>query len=431
MSSRREKTKLDLLHDTKLRLGIFQIFSNWQTIAISIAAFSYYFLPQFSNIRVAQSMSFSASDGWCLATSHLFGSHCFGDFGLVALQSQQSGNIWVNSYTVYSPLVYEFFKAFHFLAVYLNYTLTVFLYISLQVIATAFPIWRESQSAVLKERFKLCLLLAVVTPGFLAAVDRGNSVVFIIPFLYLYLVKPNSKNSSIFLIIAIMIRPQCALLTLIPLVKGQFRDFIKIVLSVVAMYCVSFALWDWQTFYKSVSSYLHQVTSYGSGIPTGMWPADASLGKGLLNILSLFDFHPATDLVQGTVCLLLLATITLLVFNRSRLDKDKIFFLIFPFLAFGPGVSWFYYSTLTVLIISRLPNNLDLISPNQSKAQNRFYRFFVYSTLAITACPILVPLGTGKGNLVEDIAPAFWFVLTIMNLLKLSPLKKQKDLIKI
>jgi hypothetical protein len=89
------------------------------------------------------------------------------------------------------------------------------------------------------------LVLAVASSAFAGPLDRGNSVAFVVPFLLAFAagtLRTVPAMAVTGIVGAAVIKPQYAVLLIVPFVLGRWRELLRSLVGIGAIHCVGFAL---------------------------------------------------------------------------------------------------------------------------------------------------------------------------------------------
>lgn len=326
--------------------------------------------------KTSEILSFLVQDGWCGPNNPGLGKHCFGDYYSPVL-GLQKGDPWSTGFA-YTPVAALIFWPFiqivnitgsHFLA------LLVYLCVCLLCALTP-AIW-----VALNNRRGLGLpvsaLLFGVTPvPIMSVLDRGNSLVFVLPVLVWFarsIIQRRWLSASNALVIATLIRPQFIVLVLLLIGYRRWREIVTSVLKIVVIQISGFVLLTtdpWGTFLN----WLNFIRSYDSNLLIGkIGSANMSFSQAILD-MSIFMETSVPVLNKGLSEIVLqnLTAITVLVVVLPCMlifllaDSSRINYQIVTALALAsqlPSVSWMYYQIFSVVVIAMMANGcFDLAS---------------------------------------------------------------------
>ncbi len=139
-------------------------------------------------------------DGWCSLPDEGIGNHCFGDFGFPRSVEYHSTIFKEASpYLGNTPLTIMLFIVLK----KLSYNFGLIIYLAVLALATMAPIWAGTKGKTLIVRISSSIFLGLLSIGTIAAIDRGNFVLAIIPLAYIFFTTRNKfiRKSCLFLII--------------------------------------------------------------------------------------------------------------------------------------------------------------------------------------------------------------------------------------
>lgn len=348
-------------------------------LGISIAAA--WVVTSYAHFGLGELLIFRSDDGWCVQGSQSVFMHCFGDYAIVdewsteGLWNPESGVATAYPALAWVPAL---------LAMWVgdavgdwNVGRNLFLVaISASILSPAIWVaWRERSRGL-----PALALIGFGSAPFLMAVDRGNSVGFLVlPILVasLAFARGNYRLLATAVVVASLIRPQMLLLLLLLLVVRRLALFIAAVAATGLITVLGFALYpggiqenfeNWITVlinyndYQSISEPYPYNLGFGRSILTSLqllridqllgeqtWTTMASLvdrgslvlGAGLVVVVAavLFRFGCRPTGPQGVAAVVALLTLTMLV----------------------PGTTYAYY-----LVVLLVPAALVLANPRSS-----------------------------------------------------------------
>lgn len=216
--------------DTLLTL----IFLQWLPVVAGVFLYSYR-SQAFTDV-----LSFGIEDAWCLPERTGFGPHCFGDFGLPFHAGTQP-------YATFDfagsnpPLLYVFVAPLQ----NLPYRWALILYLTSAIVAMVASLWPVTRSLPTRDRTAVLVFGALLSGGFLSAIDRGNHIAFMAPLLIGLLLSKSSKVRVTCLTLLVGLKFWGILLLLVPLRRRQYREAaLSLALAIYASSVAMFTLSD-------------------------------------------------------------------------------------------------------------------------------------------------------------------------------------------
>jgi hypothetical protein len=392
------------------------------------------FVSSYFQFAPTTSLSFNVEDGWCGGNTKWtgIGNHCFGDyyynFGFFTSDSPyfETPNRFPNAYP---PLPTFIFKLF-FLAsqIFGNSIVPLIVYLMLILIPMLIVIRYRFEKS-LSTKISVIYLSSI---GVIFGLDRGNILLLAIPSLYLFGVKfmENSKNSFYFLLPAILIKPQYALLLLALLKIGNFKLFFKSVLASVATLILSFLLFP-RDLTSNLTGWLSNLAWFQSfSQEASHYPINLSMNNFILLIskyVQSVSSDKVVDVLYNQKAVLLLSFILLFASSLLFLSRRDVLgsfekllicnllVILLPTSSFG-----YYLAAIPVLALICIEFNV-LDSPN---IRNRFLLVRTLKVLFISSImPLSLPLSwfTNFGNEGGDVS-VIWYLNNFLLILLLATL---------
>ena len=279
-------------------------------------------IPSYFQVIIARQLVFYGSDSNCVTNGATFGNHCFGDFGGLINWLNLGDNPWVDQdiSTPYPPFNLILMDFFNMLTSLPSPGILLTLYLISLLVTMSLPIWWATGRLDTFTRVVVTLIFSIATIPGIATIDRGNNLVWSLPFLYKGLAEisqGNFKRSIPFMAIAISLRPQLVLFAILYLLARQVQSLLKLIFATVTIYIASFMYFSGIDIRQTVNKYIEGVLGYGSGIP-GMWPPNLGLARGLKSFFELANW----DISDGKI-ILIGNLIIVLVFAKLFLVSKK------------------------------------------------------------------------------------------------------------
>lgn len=345
----------------------FVIFLDLILLFSSIIAESYYNL-----VTVG-----TGFDGWCDKNVFGIGVHCFSDYTLTDLIVNEQ-NPWNSQYI--SPQNYPaaallITLLFSKLGTALSSPqIGLVLYLISMSLCLLLPsIWATKGK---KPYLKLLVVsvTGIASVPAIMALDRGNSVGFVVPALLLILIGIENRNTTYFvtgIMVASIVKPQFAFLLILPFVLARWKVLYISLMGVIVVQIVPFVLWP-SNFPATIQQAVQNTLSYG-GLPDFKthFPTNVSVASSLFELTSLanpsnyeneipqfIQQHPSQITFVIVVIFYLWSFIV-----RKYLPTIFVSIYTFVFASTLATVSWSYYLVFAIpvaALILRDPANSEI-----------------------------------------------------------------------
>lgn len=401
----------------------------------SLAIFSFFISPQLLSVNISEKLSFSAADGNCPTLNETVGKHCFGDFGLPIILIRDSIDVWNSDLIInpYTPGAMFIFRIFSHLVEILGSNFATLIYLILLFISAAIPLFMSLKNyGNITFRLFAALCLTLTSVPVLIALDRGSSVLFIIPFLYFSYVefsKSHYPAAVMLLIFATTIRPQVSLFFLILLFNHKIKLFLLSIFGSVFTLTILFFLWSPALFLESISGWLKGVLIYGGWGLGSEWPNNYSAAQGInFFISSLIEKNMESTSIYISY-ILFGAYLIRLFFIRTSISISQSFLYLLPLLFLYPTTSWGYYPSVLVISLAILIITKEELKLNTIGMGSIFIGNFFCFLLALSLSSLYIP-NSDLNNLVQKLVPSSWVIFIILILIKSFRIKKAEEEIK-
>jgi hypothetical protein len=310
------------------------------------------------------SRSFPGGDGWCEPVSQGLGSHCWGDYYYVVFLVFGQPDPWLeypNPYPAASLLPFILAHQLGSLTAFSHSGLIIYLASMTSLIGWA--VWAGTKTLALENRIVLFSVLTFLSPPLIHAIDRGNSVGFIIPLLaWLYQsLRNHSENQALLAIVLLtVIKPHFAVLLFLYLVRGQLRPFIKGALLGGLTHIPAFLLVSGERFPANIFDWLVRLVSYQNfALVENGWPQNISFSQGMYSIATLLpgrlkpesylNFLGSNQSLVGPIILVLV--LLMITFFRANLTNIQIAILLTSLVASTSNTSWYYYAVFAIPVL--------------------------------------------------------------------------------
>lgn len=400
------------------------------TLAIpltGLALVSAWVVSSYAGIAPTELLSFPVADGWCDVATEGVGSHCFGDFSLVnelfanadPWNSEMSGIAswpalaWMPAYVIW-----------HLGALTGAGWVAPVLFALLTAAALLTPAWWAARQGTGATTVALLTLAGVATTPFIVTVDRGNPVGLAVPLLMWAAVSFARRRWSamtVAVVLASLLKPQLALLLLLPLTHRQYLHALAGAAGSVLATVAGFLVFP-QHFPANVIGWarsllartgdyqpLDQVYPYNIGIGRSLVSAvDAS---GLGHLIGAAHRLGVEALVTAASPVLLAGALLLgtlaLWLGRDRLSTPQAFGLASLVCLYTSGTVYLYYVAVLLVVLAMLYRD-----PGPADAAQTARPETVTSVvLSLALAPVLVPVpGTWFGTSIVPYV-SLWQVL--------------------
>lgn len=415
----------------------------------------WWIVGNYLGLSVSSIISFKPDDGWCDPQTQGLGTHCFGDYYYPALRAGSpeswSENAPTHAYTPSGMIP-------HVLGNFINGSGLSRIGVAAYLVVLGISGLSAALAAGLaQKRYPVPMVLfclGVGTYPFLMALDRGNSVVLVVPAL-LWFARALFRDQwwavagSIF--VATLIRPQFLILVLVLLAVRKWKQGIVVAVSSLGFLLLSFALWpgDWSA---NLLSWWRSVTRYTEAIPiddsttTNLSAAHAmalladalamlpgtlkSVGDALTEILLQNPSLPG-------LFLLLCVVIGLTLFGRD-LPKPALLLVVLPLPALIPSVSFGYYSVFALVLgaallttpahwFCRYSGAPLTASETDTESPSTITRAFVVFACVWTLVPLPISLAQGVNSAQSQSLGLVWLIVVFLSLGQYLSRSKSKD----
>lgn len=369
-----------------------------------VASWSVFVSLQYFGLNPLPSLFFLGKDGWCVGQNAVgLGVHCFGDFGFM-LRASADENPWtgMNNYTAAGNAIFLPFRLVFEMTGSYSVALTTYLVAS--VLALSLPAILASKGWKNSTRIALIAGCLACYP-FLFALDRGNSIVFVVPAIYGYLValRQNHDSRAIWWVVAAtLVKPQFILLSLIFVQRGKIKSLVLAIAMAILVNVAFFALW-WKSFPTNIYQAATNILAYQHyQNPASPWPANVSLGRpafwieyvwrlasgGETKPSSLAGFISVEfSSVLATSVALTLLVLTLML-RADRLQATRAVNLVIIASLFT-AVTYSYYLVFTVPVMLALlaDSEVGIVSPRRPQ----HYWLLIALALSLIRFPLPLP----------------------------------------
>ncbi|MBI3429259.1 MAG: DUF2029 domain-containing protein [Actinobacteria bacterium] len=346
-----------------------------------------------------------------------FGVHTFGDY-LLTHDYARAGNPWINTISVsnnYPPVAMGLFWVFSFLP----YKPGLILFLLLSMGSMLYPVYAELKRKNLFGKYGTLLVPIALSVGFIAALDRGNSVGLLVTPLYLFfraLKEEKWGKSSILLALLIAFKVYPILLVLAYIPRRKFMAATEaILLSLGASFIVATLFQG--GYVEKINAIARGILGYRGTMPTEINPSNVSLYSAFTHTLSRFPSLNAEYqfLLSHAWWIGIFYFILILFVVVARVLPDEIAILLLVSTLWLVAPLSLHYATAFLIV----PIALSLGTSKKALAKGGSATFdSVYSvaTIAIltTLLPIVIPVSSGRENAMRTISSLIWLLLALI-----------------
>ena len=166
-----------------VHLSIVDYYLYFLVTALSLGIF----ITSYTGKKATEILSFKLADSHCKIGIEGVGNHCFGDF-YYSLNYALAKNPWNDNVNMYPPVSNLFFKPFSLIREYIAIgNLSLIIYFMICFGAIVFMIRNFATWYRLDKFWTACIFVFIFTSApILAAIDRGNNQLFLLPMIYLF-----------------------------------------------------------------------------------------------------------------------------------------------------------------------------------------------------------------------------------------------------
>lgn len=349
-------------------------------------------------------ISFWVRDGWCDSKIQGIGEHCFGDY-YAPLKFALYSNPWDSEMSfAYSPLNNFYFKVTNHLTELTNWprmglVFNLVLLVLCLIIPTLHLIKKKGNGSDIPAS-KLILLSLFSAPA-LILFDRGNTTFFIFLMLYFYfdsVFEKKYKKSTIFLTLAVLIKPQVLIVGVLILTTFGIVKGLRTLAITLTVFISSFALYPAEIF-SSFSGWLSNSRQYQvySPSPTlGNYSFSSFIGFLKGGVRKAFNpelditgvFRPGLSLTTVSSISLVFAClgVAAMILGRAENSNFTKTLMSATLLELIPGTTFGYYLILMSLpALFLIGNKVGSPKPHEKLLKNLY---FIYLIVSIPMWPI-------------------------------------------
>jgi hypothetical protein len=301
-----------------------------QTILWMFVAFSILFYGYTGRIW-SEIQVFRVVDGWCDLKTQGLGNHCFGDFGLAynrgyGISTYEGGNL-ASSNTPLTAMIFEILRLFSYRTALVIYLVVLAACLLLPFVNSASQVRRSSQ-------LQMGIYFGLISSGGLAALDRGNHVVTLIPFIVAFfwaVKKEHWKRASVMLAIMTMLKFWGFIFVVALIARGRWKNAFSALggATVMSLGLLTYFPGEMTQKVRSIfemvgnREYANQIAPYALSIQGLFRRSHCALTSSTwCDTQQQADSWIASPLLGATILAILLSIVALMA--RSRLVPDHI-----------------------------------------------------------------------------------------------------------
>lgn len=376
---------------------------------VSVTLLSYAFGALFNSYTgqiYSQTISFFVEDYWCDPKTQGVGVHCFGDFAAPSAIMNEK-NPWDHVINIaYTPINFLFFKLLNAEVIRsIDLHLPLLLNLILTVVALVTPglhMIMSTNSARIKSRGKLLLLLSLCSAPSLIIIDRGASMFLLFPlvyFFYLSIQKVERRKAMLILFIMTLWKPQMMFLAILIYISFGFLSFVKICAASVTGLVLSFVVYP-HGLVQNLISWLENIREYqnyqsmpalGNYSLVNFFAYLQAGWKFLIGNQSFIDAFTAnldSNRVSFISTMLIFVSGILVIINRQTVTLLELIIAINLFLIVTPGVTFGYYLSLLLIPLFLYAQDSSHLLQNNKLFSKVWLGFYLFFLIALPAWPV-------------------------------------------
>jgi hypothetical protein len=388
-------------------------------LAFLVALFILTFITSYSAIRATDSISYHTNDGWCKSDTEGFGEHCFGDY-YGPIESLKEKSPYQALIRNYPPVAFAILKPFAIINSNFPGRASLVLYLTISLSCLAFPVLHLIlRRKIETSDYPFAVAITFLSGPAITLLDRGNMLVFCIPFIYLffYHIKFVSYASALkYGIFFTLIKPQLILLAIIFVAAKESKLFLKWIFWSILISVLSFAAFPSDVL-TNMMRWIGATLDYGNSGAIGVLePVNMSLKSSVDVAFNIFgQTAPQRFLTVLNLGIFALAVVSFINKFKTRSNTyNALLALLLPILFVGTA----YHYYLAMLIIPALFLIVDhqdvgiLESDSKEGLLNSKFSFRIRVLYIAIFTPIVLPwsiLGIFDGRGWENIS-MHWLV---------------------
>ena len=389
-----------------VRLSIVEFYSYLLMVALILGIF----LTSYTGKKATEILSFNLADGNCKTGVEGIGNHCFGDF-YYSLNFALESNPWLNNVNMYPPVSNFFFKPFSLIRNHIPIgNLSLVIYYMICLVGIIFIIRDLAKWFNLgKPEIAQISVFVFTSAPILAAIDRGNNQLFLLPMIYWfykYCVLENTKKAFFIGLLLVLFKPHFILLGLFFLRHQSLKKFISWNIIGGLSSLLAFVLYprdittNFQTYVNKLIDFQNYIPAGTMEVPNLSLPNTIVIFQRFINILIFGHDIPLQDRrYPGLIFTLVTLVLVILALRYGGRSDTKLKTLLFctllplslPNIVFGyylVGLIPFYLVYFAQL---KNPQREIELGINTSFGLSRFSSILILSLLGFGFIPWQIP----------------------------------------
>jgi len=368
-----------------------KFFIQLPTVAVllpiqGISVFIWWIAGSYFGVDVYTSRIFPGDDTWCQPLTQGLGNHCWGDYYYTLVFINLDNPFLGETPNPYPAAALTLFMVFELLT-----TLTgianfgVFAYITFMAATISYSVWFATKSQSFEKRITMFSTLVLLSPAVLAALDRGNSVGFLVPaaiWLFSSIRSGNTQQTLLSLALLSVIKPHFGLVGLAFMVSGRVALGIKSLCLGAAVNVFAFLIFWPRDFPSNVFTWVQVLFRYQDyhSVAT-LWPQNVSFAQSVysftysMNLISGGIFASTLEFlekIQGLIGPAFLTFVFLGIYVfRKTLTMTQVCILALSSITMTSAISYYYYVVIAIPFLLSIentkPHSLEL-NTKKSKA---------------------------------------------------------------
>ena len=413
--------------------GAAAVFVGLMAIGLALSIMVAWVAASYFRIDVAGSLVWPGSDGFCDVATQGLGVHCFSDLSLHlgvgrSLVPDDAGLVQYTSNL--PPGGRVLLWVFQVLASFTGFRATFAVYMILSAAALLVPALWAVRGRSWQHASVIVVLTSVATVPFLAVLDRGNTIAFAIPLIFLFVIALSREYDMVAItsvVVAAQIKPQFGLLVIGFLVLRRWRAGLIAVAASVFVFLGSFLVFAIPGAGSSPLEEFKRFVLYsqfrGNYVPVeSSYPINISFQRVVYEIGDRFFGVPLTSFALQLVTLFIVGLVlAALVWRGRRLPYPVWISVILMSSALVVSVTFIYYFSLVLVTASLL---VRPEGPSVGQFRVRPLESLLVAATFISLTPLLIPGGwadaplpTVGDGVVVSLLPSFasgtWLVLVV------------------
>jgi hypothetical protein len=350
------------------------------------------------------SRSFVGQDGWCSTVSQGIGSHCWGDYYYpLILVSSLSDPLTVGYQNAGPAASFIPFMISSVLGTIIGFGHAgLIIFLGSMTLLIGWSVWVGTKGMTPESRIILFTTITLFSPPLITTLDRGNSVGFIIPllvWLYWALRQKAPNQAMLSIVLLTIVKPHFAVLILLFLIRGQFREFVKAALLGGTIHILAYLAIAGHRFPTNMFEWLAGLNSYQDYISVSSgWPQNISFAQSIFSFASFFCCEQNSNTIlyflaayQGLIGPMVLFTVlsAVLIF-RNFLSDVQIAIILTSLISMTSSTSFYYYAVFAIPAILLLTqtqiHRKGIVSPANPEQTSTSHRidFIIWVALVLT-----------------------------------------------